>query len=83
MCVHRSNTVNYVGDEIKEGDIRLVEGRYMWEGRVEMFLRNAWRTVSDDGTSSTDAAVVCRQLGYNTFSKTHYESAFWFSMCDT
>ena len=67
---------NYVGDEIKEGDIRLVGGRYTWEGRVEIFLHGVWGTVSDDLTSKTDASIVCRQLGYNTFSKAHFESNF-------
>ena len=81
MCIHRNNTVNYVGDEIKEGDIRLVGGRHMWEGRVEIFLLNIWGTVSDYGTSYTDATVVCRQLGYSTLSKTHYESDFVFLCC--
>ena len=71
MCIDRNNHLNFVGDEVKEGDIRLVGGRYMWEGRVEIFLHGVWGTVSDDGTSSTDAVVVCRQLGYNTFSKAH------------
>ena len=58
-----------LGEEIKEGDIRLVGGRYLWEGRVEIFLHGVWGTVSDDGASHNDAEVVCRQLGYTTYSK--------------
>ena len=45
----------HLGDEIKEGDIRLVGGRYLWEGRVEIFLHNDWGTISDDGAGITDA----------------------------
>ena len=36
---------------------------------MEIFLTGVWGTVSDDGSESTDAVVVCRQLGYNTESK--------------
>ena len=59
----------FIGDEIKEGDIRLVGGRHSWEGRVEIFLSSKWGTVTDNGAGTTDARVVCRQLGYNTYSK--------------
>ena len=59
-----------LGDEIKEGDIRLVGGTYLWEGRVEIFLSGDWGTVTDDSYhSDDDATVVCRQLGYNTYGK--------------
>ena len=57
------------GNEVKEGDIRLVGGSYLWEGRVEIFLNGDWGTVCHDGAYNDDAAIVCRQLGYVTFSK--------------
>ena len=41
---------------------------YSWQGRVEIFLSGVWGTVSDDEAGNTDAAVVCRQLGYSTYS---------------
>ena len=62
-------TIHHKGNDIKEGDIRLVGGRYLWEGRVEIFLSGAWGTISDDVPSYTASAVVCRQLGYKTNCK--------------
>ena len=60
-----------LGDDMKEGDIRLVGGRYLWEGRVEIFLSGVWGTISDDMAYyyRDNAVIVCKQLGYNTFSK--------------
>ena len=47
------------------GDVRLVDGRNMFEGRVEMCDEGEWKTVCDFGWDNLEARVVCRQIGYN------------------
>ena len=53
----------------KHGNIRLVGGSYLWEGRVEIFLSGEWGTVCHYEAGSSDAMVVCRQLGFYIDSK--------------
>ena len=47
-----------------DGDVRLVGGVTDSEGTVEVCLNNAWGTICHGSWSSTDANVVCGQLGY-------------------
>ena len=59
-----------------EGEIRLRGRSTSREGRVEICLGGIWGTVCDDGWGTSDARVVCRQLGLPTIgvftSKTLY-----------
>ena len=47
--------------------IRLQEGSYSNQGRAEVYCNGQWGTICDDGFSSNEAKIVCRQLGYNSF----------------
>ena len=48
------------------GQLQLAGGNIANEGRVEICMNNEWGTVCDDSWGKTDAAVVCRQLGFST-----------------
>ena len=49
------------------GTVRLIDGTYSFEGRVEVCVNGLWGSVCHDFWSTTDATVVCRQLGYSTY----------------
>ena len=53
-----------------EGDVRLLQGNTLLEGRVEICQDNVWGTVCDDGWGNVDAGVVCRQLGLSSAGRT-------------
>lgn len=48
-----------------EGDVRLAGGLNSNEGRVEICISNQYGTVCDQMWDTTDASVVCRQLGWS------------------
>lgn len=48
-----------------DGDIRLLDGRALNEGRVEVCHSGRWKTVCDNSWSEREAKVVCKQLGYS------------------
>jgi hypothetical protein len=51
--------------ECIQGDVRLVDGRNDYEGRVEVCDDGKWKTVCDRKWRDEEAKVVCRQLNYS------------------
>ena len=62
MC---NNTPLFSTADCIDGDVRLVEGKFEWEGRVEVCLSQRWGTVSSDGWTDINSQVVCDALGYD------------------
>ncbi|XP_056016605.1 deleted in malignant brain tumors 1 protein-like isoform X1 [Ostrea edulis] len=67
-CLQKSDLHNFSHDNdiaitCGPGQIRLMNGRNDYEGRVEVFINNEWGTVCDDVWDSKHARVVCRSLG--------------------
>lgn len=52
-----------------DGDVRLIGGSSDFVGRVEICIDEMWGTVCNDFWDSTDAGVICAQLGYSRYSK--------------
>ncbi|MBN3281541.1 H4 protein, partial [Polyodon spathula] len=51
------------GTPCEAGLVRLLGGQGLCEGRVEVYYNRTWRRVLPDSWSSTEASVVCRELG--------------------
>lgn len=47
----------------EDGSVRLVNGSSAEAGRLEVCSNNIWGSVCGEGFSTTDAYVICRQIG--------------------
>ena len=52
----------------RDGQLRLVGGTTVTEGRVEICFNETWGTVCDDVWDDLDATVVCSSFGYSKYS---------------
>ena len=68
LCLLREVTIKWhmyiFSDICNNGDIRLVGGTTMYEGRVELCYNETWGTICDGLWTTNDANVACRQLGF-------------------
>ncbi|XP_070550976.1 scavenger receptor cysteine-rich domain-containing protein DMBT1-like [Ptychodera flava] len=63
-CGHHED-IGVVCNAATDGDVRLVNGKTLNKGRLEIFHGVSWGTVCDDGFDEDEAKIVCRQLGYS------------------
>ena len=50
--------------DCSDGEIRLVGGTRLNEGRIEICMDKTWGTVCDNFLDLNDALAICVQLGY-------------------
>ncbi|XP_062571863.1 deleted in malignant brain tumors 1 protein-like [Saccostrea cucullata] len=65
-----SKCINYgqagvVCQKTNEDSVRIVNGSYDYEGRVEVLVNSEWHTVCNSGWDKNEAGVVCRSIGYS------------------
>ena len=46
--------------------VRLVDGNFVGQGRLEIYQNGEWGTVCDDYWSITNSDVVCQELGFES-----------------
>ena len=57
---------------IRAGDIRLVDGNTVKEGKVDICYGGIWYSACDENWGSNEARVACRQLGCNDGGENSY-----------
>ena len=63
-----------------EGTIRVSGGSNNRQGRVELCSGGLWGTVCHNYWDTSDAMVVCRQLGYSSVGMMHNEETEMYSV---
>ena len=52
-------------DSCVNGELRLVEGKSEWDGRLEICFGQRWGTVGNDGWTVVNSQVICNAFGYD------------------
>ena len=68
-----------------EGDIHLVGGSNIYEGRVEVCHNQIWGTVCYNGWDNNDGFVACTQLGLPPLlanASVYFEQGTGLGLCD-
>ncbi|CAG2237291.1 Neurotrypsin [Mytilus edulis] len=72
-CTHKED-VSLICDVTK---IRLANGTFVGEGRIEVNHNDKWGTVCDQNFDENDAKVICRMLGFKDSHPTVHLNAYF------
>ena len=79
-----SSPANITGSVCSYGDVRLIGGATIYDGRVEVCVNNQWGALCTDSWDNTDATTICKQLGYSyTRCELIYNSFLHYSLYST
>ena len=56
--------IQLYADTCDDGDLRLFGGESESEGLLEVCFSQRWGTINEDGWTTRDTQVACRQLGF-------------------
>jgi hypothetical protein len=54
------------------GMVRLVDGYFTNQGRIEVYCNGLWGTICERSFDHRDAIVICNQLGYNSYKAVNF-----------
>ncbi|XP_062577314.1 neurotrypsin-like, partial [Saccostrea cucullata] len=64
QCIN-DGQAGVVCQQKNEDSVRIVNGSYEYEGRVDVLVNSEWHTVCNSGWDKNEAGVVCTNLKYS------------------